>query len=78
MPLIDPPPDITDQVPPTGEPDNVFVSLSVIVALGVLLTDYAQKNGIDAHKDPLFPIIATKGTLGLATTIFFLLSTKRQ
>ena len=43
------------------------------LALGVLLTDYAQQNGIDAHKDQLFPIIATKGTLGLATAIFFLL-----
>ena len=43
------------------------------LALGVLLTDYAQKNGIDAHKDELFPIIATKGSLGLATAIFFLL-----
>ena len=43
------------------------------LALGVLLTDYAQKNGINAHKDQLFPIIATKGTLGLATAIFFLL-----
>lgn len=43
------------------------------LALGVLLTDYAHKNGIDAHKDQLFPIIATKGTLGLATAIFFLL-----
>ena len=43
------------------------------LALGVLLTDYAQRNGIDAHKDELFPIIATKGTLGLATAMFFLL-----
>ena len=43
------------------------------LALGVLLTDYAQQNGIDAHKDQLFPIIATKGNLGLATAIFFLL-----
>jgi len=43
------------------------------LALGVLLTDYAKKNGIDAHKDELFPIIATKGSLGLATAIFFLL-----
>ncbi|HAY89770.1 MAG TPA: sodium:solute symporter [Bacteroidetes bacterium] len=43
------------------------------LALGVLLTDYAQQNGIDAHKDELFPIIATKGTLGLATAMFFLL-----
>ena len=43
------------------------------LALGILLTDYAQQNGIDAHKDQLFPIIATKGTLGLTTAIFFLL-----
>ncbi|MDT7832902.1 sodium:solute symporter [Flavobacteriaceae bacterium S356] len=43
------------------------------LALGVLLTDYAQRKGIDAHKDDLFPIIAIKGTLGLATAIFFLL-----
>ncbi|PQJ82404.1 sodium:solute symporter [Polaribacter glomeratus] len=43
------------------------------LALGILLTDYAQKNGIDAHKDELFPILATKGTLGIATAIFFLL-----
>ena len=55
-----------------------FTIILVIVnffflALGVLLTDYAQKNGIDAHKDQLFPIIATKGTLGLTTAIFFLL-----
>ena len=43
------------------------------LALGILLTDYAQKNGIDAHKDELFPILATKGVLGLTTAIFFLL-----
>ena len=43
------------------------------LALGVLLTDYAQKNGIDAHKDQLFPLIATQGNLGLATALFFLL-----
>ena len=43
------------------------------LALGVLLTDFAQKNGIDTHKDELFPIIATKSGLGIATAIFFLL-----
>jgi Na+/proline symporter len=43
------------------------------LALGVLLTDYAQKNGIDAHKDQLFPMIASSGSLGLATALFFLL-----
>ena len=43
------------------------------LALGVLLTDYAQKNGIDVHKDELFPIVATEGRLGMATAVFFLL-----
>lgn len=43
------------------------------LALGVLLTDFAQQNGIDAHKDQLFPLIATQGNLGLATALFFLL-----
>ena len=43
------------------------------LALGVLLTDFAQKNGIDAHKDELFPIIATQGSLGAATALFFVL-----
>ena len=55
-----------------------FTFILVIVnffflALGVLLTDYAQQNGIEAHKDQLFPIIATQGNLGLFTALFFLL-----
>lgn len=43
------------------------------LALGILLTDYAQQNGIEASGDLLFPTIATEGTLGLATALFFLL-----
>ena len=43
------------------------------LALGVLLTDYAQQNGIEAKGDLLFPTIATQGKLGLAVAIFFLL-----
>lgn len=43
------------------------------LALGVLLTDYAQQNGIDAHKDQLFRVIATEGSLGIATELFFIL-----
>lgn len=43
------------------------------LALGVLLTDYAASNGIDAHKDNLFPSIAMSGELGIATSLFFLL-----
>jgi len=45
----------------------------VFLALGVLLTVYAQQNGIDAHKDLLFPTIATQSGLGVGIAIFFLL-----
>ncbi|PNW28538.1 sodium:solute symporter [Formosa algae] len=44
----------------------------VILSLGLLLTVYAQQNGIDAHKDDLFPILA-KHHLGTGVFIFFLL-----
>lgn len=44
----------------------------VILSLGLLLTVYAQKNGIDAHKDELFPILA-KNHLGIGVFVFFLL-----
>jgi Na+/proline symporter len=43
------------------------------LALGILLTDYAQKNGIDAHKDALFPTITANGALGFTTAVFFIL-----
>ncbi|MBS9773710.1 MAG: sodium:solute symporter [Tenacibaculum sp.] len=43
------------------------------LALGVLLTDYATNNGIDAQKDSLFPVIAMSGDLGITTSLFFLL-----
>lgn len=45
----------------------------IFLALGLLLTVYAQQNGIDAHKDQLFPTIATQSGLGLGIAIFFLL-----
>ncbi len=45
----------------------------IFLALGLLLTVYAQKNGIDAHKDQLFPTIATQSGLGIGIAIFFLL-----
>ncbi len=41
--------------------------------LGVLLTNYATVNEINAHKDNLFSTIAMSGNLGLATSLFFLL-----
>ena len=43
------------------------------LALGVLLTDYATANDINAQKDALFPALAMSGELGLATSLFFLL-----
>ncbi|WP_223033877.1 sodium:solute symporter [Hanstruepera marina] len=44
----------------------------VFLSLGLLLTVYAQQNGIDAHKDDLFPILAKKH-LGIGVFVFFLL-----
>ncbi|MFV0248114.1 MAG: sodium:solute symporter [Tenacibaculum sp.] len=43
------------------------------LALGVLLTDYAQVNQINASKDQLFPLVAMHGDLGVAASLFFLL-----
>ncbi len=45
----------------------------VFLALGLLLTVYAQQNGIDAHKDQLFSTIAVNSNLGLGIAVFFLL-----
>ncbi len=44
----------------------------VFLSLGLLLTVYAQQNGIDAHKDDLFPILA-KNHLGVGVLSFFVL-----
>lgn len=44
----------------------------LILSLGLLLTVYAQQNGIDAHKDDLFPILA-KNHLGIGVFVFFLI-----
>ena len=41
--------------------------------LGLLLTSYAEINGIIAQKDDLFPSIAMQGDLGIAVAVFFLL-----
>ncbi|AVR45848.1 sodium:solute symporter [Christiangramia fulva] len=50
----------------------VFVNF-LFLALGVLLTNYADLNGITETRDDLFPAIATSGQLGFAVAIFFLL-----
>lgn len=44
----------------------------IFLSLGLLLTVYAQENGIDAHRDELFPILA-KNHFGIGVFIFFLL-----
>ncbi len=50
----------------------VFVNF-LFLTLGVLLTDYADVNGITESKDELFPAIAASGNLGIAVAIFFIL-----
>ncbi|RDK85617.1 sodium:solute symporter [Marinirhabdus gelatinilytica] len=45
----------------------------IFLGLGLLLTLYAQQNGIDAVKDKLFSTIAVDSGLGMGLAIFFLL-----
>ena len=45
----------------------------IFLGLGLLLTQYATQNGIDAHKDQLFPAIATQSGLGVGIALFFVL-----
>lgn len=45
----------------------------MFLALGLLLTDYAELIGIDAQKDDLYPAIATSGELGIGVAILFVL-----
>ncbi len=45
----------------------------IFLVLGVLLTEYARKNGIEAFKDDLFPVIATQSGMGIGIAIFFIL-----
>ena len=44
----------------------------LFLVLGLLFTEYAIKNGIDAHKDQLFPILANQ-YLGIVVAFSFLL-----
>ena len=50
----------------------VFVNI-LFLALGVLLTQYAEQHGITAKKDDLFPAIAMLPNIGFVTSAFFLL-----
>lgn len=45
----------------------------VFLVLGLLLTVYAEQNGIDAHKDQLFPTLATQNEFGIGVAILFIL-----
>ena len=45
----------------------------IFLGLGLLLTIYAEQNGIDAHKDKLFSTIAMSGNFGWGIGVFFLL-----
>lgn len=42
------------------------------LSLGLLLTVYAQQNGVDIHKDDLFPVLA-KDYFGAGVFVFFLI-----
>ncbi|MFD2727167.1 sodium:solute symporter [Hyunsoonleella rubra] len=50
----------------------IFVNI-LFLALGLLLTQYAQQHGITAKKDDLFPTIAMLPEIGVLTSAFFLL-----
>ena len=50
----------------------IFVNLLFMV-LGLMLTQYAELNGITAKKDDLFPTIAMLPQIGIITSAFFLL-----
>ncbi|UKM64589.1 sodium:solute symporter [Flavobacteriaceae bacterium GSB9] len=50
----------------------IFVNILFLV-LGLLLTQYANQNGITAKKDDLFPTIAMLPEIGILTSAFFLL-----
>ncbi|MBQ4822825.1 sodium:solute symporter [Aquimarina sp. MMG016] len=45
----------------------------IFLGLGLLLTQYASLHEIEAHKDQLFPIIATQSELGIGIAVFFVL-----
>lgn len=45
----------------------------VFLVLGLLLTVYAQQNGIDAHKDQLFPSLASGNEFGIGVAILFII-----
>lgn len=52
----------------------ILVAVNILfLALGILLTQYAEQNGITAKKDDLFPAIAMGSNIGFATSAFFLL-----
>lgn len=50
----------------------IFVNILFLV-LGLLLTQYAQKFGITAKKDDLFPTIAMLPEIGIVSSAFFIL-----
>ncbi|MDX1270659.1 sodium:solute symporter [Bizionia paragorgiae] len=52
----------------------VLIAVNLLfLALGLLLTQYAQQHGITANKDDLFPTIAMLPEIGMVTSAFFLL-----
>ncbi|MFA5575038.1 MAG: sodium:solute symporter [Brumimicrobium sp.] len=44
----------------------------VFLVLGLLLTVYARKNGLDYYRDELFPYLATSGEFGITAAVLFM------
>ncbi|HBC02631.1 MAG TPA: sodium:solute symporter, partial [Aequorivita sp.] len=44
----------------------------VFLVLGLLLTVYAAQNGIDAHKDQLYPTLAMQNEFGIGVAVLFI------
>lgn len=45
----------------------------VFLVLGLLLTVYAQQNGIDAHRDQLYPTLAMQNEFGILVALLFII-----
>lgn len=45
----------------------------VFLVLGLLLTVYAQQNGIDAHRDQLYPTLAMQNEFGILVAVLFII-----
>ena len=52
---------------------SLFIVNFFFLAVGILLIEYAEIKGIDAHADKLFAVIATQSDLGIFAAVLFIL-----